>query len=109
MSRTVKIVECHRNPAIIDEQIRNILVNDGYKLINYNDEMVWKMGTGLMTAMHYIKFEFSDNVLCISGWVQGGTGSVVGGKEHDLTGFTAAIPKKSVAKTMTKIEAVATQ
>ena len=36
MSRTVKIVECHRNPAIIDEQIRNILVNDGYKLINYN-------------------------------------------------------------------------
>ena len=69
MSRTVKIVECSRDPAIIDEQIRNILANDGYKLINYNDEMVWKMGTGLMTAMHYIKFEFSDNVLCISGWV----------------------------------------
>ena len=40
MSRTVKIVECRRNPAIIDEQIRNILANDGYKLINYNDEMV---------------------------------------------------------------------
>lgn len=49
MSRTVKIVECSRDPAIIDEQIRNILANDGYKLINYNDEMVWKMGTGLMT------------------------------------------------------------
>ena len=109
MSRTVKIIECHRDPAIIDEQIRNILANDGYKLINYNDEMVWKMGTGLMTAKHYIKFEISENVLCISGWVQGGTGSVVGGKEHDLTGFTAAIPKKSVAKTMAKIEAVATQ
>ena len=38
MSRTVKIVECRRDPAIIDEQIRNILANDGYKLINYNDE-----------------------------------------------------------------------
>lgn len=108
MSRTVKIVECSRDPAIIDEQIRNILANDGYKLINYNDEKVWKMGTGLMTAMHYIKFEFSDNVLCISGWVQVGVGSV-GGKEHDLTGFTAVIPKKSVAKTMAKIEAVAKQ
>lgn len=108
MSRTVKIIECRRDPIIINEQIRNVLANDGYREINYNNEVVWKMGTGLMTAMHYIKFEFSDNVLCISGWVQVGVGSI-GGKEHDLSGFVASIPKKSVAKTMAKIEAVATQ
>lgn len=61
-----------------------------------------------MTAMHYIKFEFSDNVLCVSGWVQIGVGSI-GGKERDLTGFMAVIPKKSVAKTIAKIEAIAIQ
>ncbi|MFQ6793350.1 hypothetical protein [Thomasclavelia sp.] len=105
MARTVEIYECRRDVWQVNNDIRMILMNDGYHEINYNGERVWKKGTGLMTAMHYIKYEFSDNVICISGWVQIGVGEL-GGKERDLTGFTATIPKKSVAKTMAKMKSV---
>ena len=44
----------------------------------------------------------------VSGWVQIGIGSV-GGKERDLEGITASIPKKSVKKTIEKLRAAIQQ
>ena len=81
------------------------MVADKYKEIDYNGETVWKMGTGLATAMHFIKTEYASQTLRLYGWVQIGVGSA-GGKERDLTGVVGAIPKKSVKKTMEKIRAV---
>ena len=81
------------------------MVADKYKEIDYNGETVWKMGTGLATAMHFIKTEYAGQTLRLYGWVQIGVGSA-GGKERDLTGVVGAIPKKSVKKTMEKIRAV---
>lgn len=33
----------------------NILQANGFKEVSYNGETVWKKGTGLLTAMQYIK------------------------------------------------------
>ena len=107
MSRTIINVPIPGDPAAADSLIRNILIADGYREIQYNLEIVWKMGTGLATAMHYIKLNYMGSNLELSGWIQAGIGSV-GGKEHSLDGMMAVIPKKSVRKTMNKIcEAVA--
>ena len=38
----------------------NILQANGFKEVSYNGETVWKKGTGLLTAMQYIKIEFTD-------------------------------------------------
>ncbi len=66
-------------------------------------ESVWKNGTGLMTAMKFIKVEYAQNNITISAWVQTGVGNV-GGNEMDLTGFVAAIPKKQLLKVIEEIK-----
>lgn len=102
MARTTITIPFTQEQTTADQTARRILAIDGYHEIDYNGEKVWKKGTGLMTAMHYIKLEFQDNQLAISGWIQVGIGSV-GGKERDLSGFTGVIPKQSVRSTMNKI------
>ena len=82
----------------------NILQANGFKEVSYNGETVWKKGTGLLTAMQYIKIEFTDTTLVVSGWVQAGVGSV-GGNEMALNGIVAAVPKKSVMKVIEQIKA----
>jgi hypothetical protein len=104
MARTILDIPLRGDPAAADSVVKTILINDGYRDVPYNAEIVWKKGTGMMTAMHYIKVEYMGNVLRLSGWVQIGVGAL-GGKERDLSGFTATVPKKSVKKTMEKIQA----
>lgn len=82
----------------------NILQANSFKEVSYNGETVWKKGTGLLTAMQYIKIEFTDTTLVVSGWVQAGVGSV-GGNEMALNGIVAAVPKKSVMKVIEQIKA----
>ena len=109
MSRTNMNIPIWGGFARADEVIRGILIKEGYREIQYNLETVWKKGTGLATAMHYIKVEYrNDGTLLLSGWVQFGIGSI-GGGEHDLEGVIALIPKQSVKKTMEKIIAATGQ
>lgn|SRR5699024_6691074 len=108
MARTTVEFVPKRDRATVEQAVRGVLADDGYREIDYNLERVWKMGTGLMTAMHYIKVEYEPDKVRVSGWVQIGVGSV-GGKERDLTGVVGAVPKKSVRKTMEKIRAVVEQ
>ena len=104
MGRTVIEVPCSCDLATVRQVVETVLANDGYSIYNYNNQMVWKKGTGAMTAMHYINTVYYDGLLVLEGWIQVGLGSV-GGDEHDLSGsFVAAIPKKSTLATMRKIE-----
>ena len=85
-------------------EIEGILKSNGYHVKDYNGESVWKKGTGLMTAMQYIKLEFAEQSVTVYGWVQAGVGNV-GGNEMSLNGFVGCIPKKAVLKVIKKIEA----
>lgn len=105
MARTMMEIPFAGERRTVETAVRGVLVADKYKEIDYNGETVWKMGTGLATAMHFIKTEYAGQTLRLYGWVQIGVGSA-GGKERDLTGVVGAIPKKSVKKTMEKIRAV---
>lgn len=104
MARTLIEIPFSQDQQTVENLVRNVLMGDKYKEIDYHGETVWKMGTGMMTAMHFIKTEYVGSTLRLYGWVQIGAGSV-GGKERDLTGVVGAIPKKSVKKTMEKIRA----
>lgn len=57
MARTTVRIDFHQPPQVVDQMVRDILIADDYREIDYNREVVWKKGTGLMTAMHYIKLE----------------------------------------------------
>ncbi len=105
MARTMMEIPFAGDQQTGETAVRGGLVADKSLEIDYNGETVWKMGTGLATAMHFIKTEYAGQTLRLYGWVQIGVGSA-GGKERDLTGVVGAIPKKSVKKTMEKIRAV---
>jgi hypothetical protein len=83
--------------------VNSILVQNRFKRISYNGEEVWKKGTGLLTAMQYIKVEYGPGCIILSAWVQVGVGSV-GGGEMDLKGVVAAVPKKSLMKVIEQIK-----
>ncbi len=90
--------------ATTNNNINNFLIQNGFKKMEKNNEEFWKKGTGMATAMQFIKIDYSENELTIYAWVQAGVGSV-GGKEMELKGFVAAIPKKSLLKKIEKIKA----
>ncbi len=109
MARTTMDISISGYTEELDSRIRQVLIGAHYREIEYYREMVWKKGTGMMTAMHYIKVEYPDyQTVRLSGWVQIGVGSV-GGKERDLSGITGIIPKKSVQGTMNAIQAAILQ
>lgn len=87
-----------------ERKINSILSQKGFKMTTLKTgEKVWKKGTGLMTAMQFVKVDFSQNEFIMSAWVQAGIGSV-GGKEMDLTGVVGALPKKQLMKVLEEIK-----
>lgn len=93
MARTIYRFNYTRDFAFAKNNIEAILVQNGFTLKNVNNEIVWKKGKGLLTAMQYVKVEYAERDCTVSGWVQIGLGSI-GGNEMDLKGFTGAVPKK---------------
>ena len=48
-----------------------ILSQKGFKNVLEKNENVWKWGTGLMTAVKYIKIEIpADHVILVSAWIR---------------------------------------
>lgn len=87
----------------VENIVKNILMQEGYREINQNNEIVWKKGSGFLTAMQYIKIEYSNNYVNVSGWVKTGMGNV-GGNEMPLKGIFAFMPKKSVLKVISRLQ-----
>lgn len=103
MARTVFNVNYNCDFEKASNIISSILIQNGFKQIVCNGEEVWKKGTGIMTAMQFVKVEFDAGFVTLSAWVQAGLGNT-GGSEMDLTGFVAAVPKKSLMKVLEKIK-----
>lgn len=106
MSRSVIKINYESDFQIVDQNVKRVLINAGYRETNKNNEIVWKKGIGMLTAMQYIKLEYDDNnILRVYGWVQTGIGTV-GGKEQDLEGIYAVVPKQGVKNLMNRIKSV---
>ena len=115
MARTTIVTQFNCKFEQAENIINNILSKNGFKqttiTVSYthlratinSGENVWKKGTGFLTAMQFIKIDFSSNEFTISAWVQAGLGSV-GGNEMDLTGVVAAIPKKQLLNVIEQIK-----
>ena len=105
MGRTFRRVYPRCDIATAQQRINYILVSKGYHTTPYRTgEVVWKKGTGLMTAMHYIKVDYYATEIHLFGWVQAGLGDA-GLGEMDLSGFVGCIPKQAVSKGLDQIMA----
>ncbi|MCI8282361.1 MAG: hypothetical protein HFI76_11845 [Lachnospiraceae bacterium] len=104
MARTsMKIVyKCTFEQA--QNKVTNILSGKGFKTTTIKTgETVWKKGTGLMTAMQFIKVDYSEKEILLSAWIQAGVGSM-GGGEMDLSGIVGALPKKQLMKVLEEMK-----
>ena len=104
MARTniVTSYSCSYDDA--QRKISTILSQKGFKPTTLKTgEKVWKKGNGILTAMQFVKVDFSQNEFVMSAWVQVGIGSL-GGGEMDLTGVVAIIPKKQLMTVLEEIK-----
>lgn len=101
--RSEAYLSCSINPQQAAAVAEQILSDNGFKPKDYKGEAVWKKGTGAMTAMQFVKVAPFEDSLGIQAWTQAGIGDV-GLKEMSLDGFVAALPKKSLLKTIEKIQ-----
>lgn len=87
-----------------ERKINSILFQKGFKPTTLKTgENVWKKGIGLLTAMQFVKVDFTQNEFIMSAWVQAGIGSISGG-EMDLTGVVAALPKRQLMKVLEEVK-----
>lgn len=102
MSRSTFNISYKRPFEEVQNTIEGVLAQSGFKKIQLNSEEVWKKGTGFLTAMQFIKVEYTENEVIISAWIKVGAGSLTGG-EQELSGVVGAVPKKSLMKVVEKI------
>lgn len=108
MSRSQFQISYHCSFEQAKRTIENILLQKNYHPITSKSrENVWKNGSGLLTAMKFLKVEYGQNQVQLSAWVQVGLGSL-GGKEIALDGVTGAIPKKQLMRLVERIQSALT-
>ncbi len=59
-------------------KIENFLKQNGFELVQYNDEKVYQSGKGFWVSRKYIKYEITDTELNLEYWIGIGMGSKPG-------------------------------
>ena len=104
MARTSMTIPYSCSLEEAQEKISSILAKKKFKMATIETgENVWKKGTGMMTAMQFVKVDFWQDECVLLAWVQVGFGIIVGG-EMDLTGVVGALPKKQLMKVLEEIK-----
>lgn len=98
-----KNVKKHRTPYTVQFKcskervqfaIDMFMQENEYRPLQYNDEYVFKKGSGFWMARRFIKCTVNDdNTVLIEGWISQGLGNSAS-TEIALTGFYGAWPKK---------------
>ncbi len=89
MSRTIMEYQLNKPDDFIQFVANDFLMKEGFQLVNYKGEQVWKRGTGMITAPSYVKFLYGGGKIHIEAWIRS-----MG--EQDLNGAMAAIPKSQL-------------
>ena len=104
MARTIVTFSFRCSFDEAEKKVAAILSGHNFSQVTLKTgENVWKKGTGLLTAMKFVKVEYSQTQITLSAWVQSGIGSV-GGKEMELKGAVAALPKQQLLKVIGEIK-----
>ena len=92
MARYVNRVEV-QNPNAYAAEIANCFQQNGYKLEDFNGEIVWKKGDGALTMARCVLVLFEPAAVVFSAFTYD---AMLG--EGGLTGFMGMFPKKKLKK-----------
>ena len=103
MSRSSYTVHYTKPFFQIEQTINKTLYDNGYSEYMLRGESVWKKGTGMLTAIHYIKIEYSEHEVTILGWIDNKIASFDLSLESKLTGYYGCIPKNAIKDVINQI------
>lgn len=104
MSRTIENIPYRSDFPTIKNRIDSFLSGNGFTLTQIKTgETVWKKGTGLMTAMQFVKVEYGNGNITLSAWVSTGVGNFTA-NEMSLDGITAVAAKKPLKNLLTQLK-----
>lgn len=102
--RSEVYLSCNVPPSQAVQIAEQILTQNGFKPRNCRGEDVWRRGTGMLTAVQFVKVAAFDDVLGIQAWVLLlGVGDV-GLREQCLDGYVDWISKKLLFKVVEQIQ-----
>lgn len=89
MSRSIYDYTINKPDDFIQFVSNDFFKKEGFQLINYKGEQLWKRGTGMVTAANYIKLQYGNGVIHIEAFIKSFG-------EQNLEGFYGAIPKSQL-------------
>ncbi len=78
--------------------MNDYLSKNGFTQKQVKGEWVWQEGIGMLSVPKFLKYSYENGVLHLEAWIKTAWLPGVYGKDQDLEGFTAAVPKQSYKK-----------
>ena len=103
MARYVEKFDFNGNQERLIERVNTFMESEGFKLVDYKGEEVFKKGHGLLSAPSYLKLEYYDDEVVIGAWLKYAVFPGVYIGELGIKGFIGALPKKMLKSRVKKI------
>jgi len=81
------------------------MTNEGFKLVDYRGQQVWKKGVGLLTAPQYLVISFFQDEVIVEAFLRFALFPGVYVGEMGIDGFFGAVPKSLLKTRVQAVEA----
>lgn len=93
MSRYKNAMQTPYPAEVYAQPLSQYMTNEGFKLVDYKGQKVWKKGVGIATAPQFFSIQYQGNTIYLDAFLRYPIlpGVYVG--EMGITGFFGALPK----------------
>ena len=96
MSRTIMEYTLNQPDNFVQFITNDFFTKEGFRFINYNGELLWKKGTGVLTAPSFVKMIYANGVIHIEAFIKWFG-------EQGIEGVWGAIPKAQLKSRLDKL------
>ncbi len=104
MARYQNIMQTPSPAEFYASSINQYMTNEGFQLVDYKGQKVWKKGVGMLTAPQYFSIQYKDNTIYLEAFIRFALlpGVYVG--EMGINGFFGAVPKQLLKQRVNTVE-----
>ena len=104
MARYQKAMQTPNPSETYAPAINQYMLNEGFTLVDYKGQKVWKKGFGVVTCPQYFSIQYQENVIYLEAFIRYAIlpGVYVG--EMGIDSFFAAVPKSLLKQRVNTVE-----
>ena len=92
------------NVDFVSGEVAKYMMTEGFSLIDYQGQKVWKKGMGIITAPQYMSLSFYADCVVVEGFIKFALFPGVYIGEMGTDGFFGAVPKGMLAGRIRQVE-----